>query len=138
MIPLAPVPQPQDLPPRWDGEPVTWTPWADHRTTLALHAKPEQLACHKCGTVDESLVCFGTRPPPPGDMETVPLRRHTRSGHPYESLRQVPARPVRDLTAYRCRHCSHDQVQDRRTGELWDLGPEDYGPQGSTPIDTLF
>ena len=132
---LPPVP---DMPPKWDGVPVKWSEWSNVRTTLALHAKPETLACRECGTVDESMVCFGTRPPPEGAPELVPVQRRTRSGKPYQSVEFNPARPVRDLWAYRCRHCGHDQVEDKRTGELWDLGPEDYTAEGSTPTDTLF
>lgn len=135
---LRPVPQPADMPPSWDGVPVKWSEWSEVRTTLALHAKPEQLACRECGAVDESLVCFGTRPPPEGATELVPVQRRTRSGKPYQVVEVNPAWPVRDLWAYRCRHCGHDQVEDKRTGELWDLGPEDYTAEGSTPADTLF
>ena len=35
------------------------------------------------------------------------------------------------LTAIRCRSCSHDAVVDA-DGNVWDLGPEDYGPAGSS------
>lgn len=135
---LRPVPQPADMPPKWDGVPVTWTEWSGVRTTLALHLRPEQLACTACGSIDERLVCFGKRPPDAGAVEVVPKLKRTRSGKAYESMVEVPARPVRDLWAYRCRHCGHDQVEDQRTGELWDLGPEDYGPEGSAPDGMLF
>lgn len=130
-------PRRHDMPPKWDGAPVTWSEWTGIRSTLALHAKPEQMACRKCGTVDESLVCFGTRQPAE-DTELGPVQKWTRSGKPYEVVQLRPARAVRDLWATRCRHCGQDQVEDKRTGDLWDLGPEDYGPDGSTPADTLF
>lgn len=126
-----------DLPPRWDGEPITWGQWAEHDTTLAYHAPADALACEKCGTVAERSVNWGSRPPA---TETVlsPVPKRTRKGREYINYEQVPAHPVRDLCALRCRHCGHDQVTDERTGELWDLGPEDYTAEGSGPIDTLF
>ncbi|MGH8605075.1 MAG: hypothetical protein ACREXR_20505, partial [Gammaproteobacteria bacterium] len=62
----------------------------------------------------------------------------TKSGRKYKVPHEVPSWPVRDLVAARCRHCGHDVVTDRRTGELWDLGEADYAPEGSYPSDTLF
>lgn len=103
----------QDLPPSWDGEPVSWTPWTAHRTTLAFHLPPDALACDQCGAVDEPATCWGIR------------------------AAEVPG-PIRDLSAARCRHCGHDVVTDHRTDQRWDLEPEDYGPGGSTPPGTLF
>lgn len=35
------------------------------------------------------------------------------------------------LVAIRCGSCGHDVVVDM-DGTVWDLGPEDYGPAGST------
>lgn len=35
------------------------------------------------------------------------------------------------LLAFRCLSCGHDVVVDHDY-EVWDLGPEDYGPAGST------
>lgn len=126
-----------DLPPSWDGVPVEWSGWSTHRTSLAYHATPDQLACRKCGSVDESLINWGKRPPA---AATYPGTRTktTRSGHRYEVAAEVPAWPVRDIWAARCRHCRHDVVTDERTGEVWDLDDEDYGPAGSTPSDVLF
>lgn len=99
------------LPDLWDWEPVQWDAWRDTRTTLILHVPAEHMACDKCGTVDENLVVFGKRPRRP-------------------DLGQEFA--VRDLHAFRCRHCGHDTVTDQRTGEHWDLDETDYGPAGST------
>lgn len=130
--------RPHDLPPQWDGEPVTWRPWHAARTTLQFHAPPEALACEQCGTVDEPAVARGSRPPADGATFTVSEPRRTRSGREYVRRVQRPAWPVRDLTAYRCRHCGHDQVRDDRTGEQWDLDAEDYGDDGSRPADVLF
>lgn len=135
--PLRLVHSAHDLPPSWDGQPVEWTPWNDARSTLPLHVPAEALACDKCGAVDESLISWGKRPP---DRPTYPGTRTktTKSGHRYEVAAEVPSWPVRDLSAARCRHCGHDVVTDTRTGESWDLEPEDYGPDGSTASDVLF
>lgn len=127
-----------DLPPSWDGVPVEWSTWSQDRTTIIHHAPPEQMACDQCGAVDEAMFSFGTRPPPDGATFSTTITKTTRSGHQYESRRDVPAWPVMDLVAARCRHCWHDVVTDQRTGERWDLEEEDYGPTGSTQTDTLF
>lgn len=129
--------RPFDLPPSWDGEPVTWGTWSEYDTTLAHHAPAEALACRECGAVAERAVNWGSRPPA---TETVlsPVTKRTRSGRTYINHEPRPARPVRDLCAFRCRHCGHDSVIDERTGESWELGPEDYTAEGSTPADTLF
>lgn len=101
------------LPDLWDWEPVQWGEWSPpRRSTLLLHMPAEAMACEKCGTVDENLVAFGKRPARP-------------------SMGQD--RPLRDLYAYRCRHCGHDTVTDQRTGEHWDLDESDYGITGSNP-----
>lgn len=114
MTALPPAAEWLDLPPFWDGEPVQWDPWKNIRTTLALHLPADALACDKCGTVDEPATCWGSRPAYPGPH------------------------PIRDLSAARCRHCGHDVVTDHRTDQTWDLEPEDYGPAGSHPTETLF
>ena len=126
-----------DLPPRWDGVPVTWGAWSEGVTTLIHHAPAEALACHKCGAVDERAIAWGSRPPA---TETIlsPVEKRTRSGRGYVNYEHVPAWPVRDLFAARCRHCGHDTVTDERTGDVWELDAEDYTTEGSTSPDTLF
>lgn len=127
-----------DLPISWDGEKVVWDEWSEVRSSLAYHATAEELACDKCGAVDESLIAWGLRDPPAGSMTTRQRTKTTRSGKKYDVVEEVPARPLRDIYAARCRHCGHDVVTDTRTDERWDLEEEDYGPGGSTPSDTLF
>lgn len=128
-----------DLPPSWDGVPVTWAPWSDHRSTLILHMPAERMACDKCGAVDESLISWGTRPAPEGETITINRAKTTRSGRKYRVAEEVPSWPIADLYAARCRHCGHDVVTDTRTDERWDLDPEDYGDAGSNyQPDTLF
>ena len=128
-----------DLPRKWDGEPVEWQGWSAGRTTLAFHLPADALACRKCGAVDEQLTNFGKRPPATPTYPSTRTRT-TRSGHQYESPVEVPSWPIVDLVANRCRHCRHDTVTDRRTDQVWDLELEDYGPDGSNPPqpETLF
>ncbi|QDG87138.1 hypothetical protein [Pseudarthrobacter sp. NIBRBAC000502770] len=125
-----------DLPLLWDGVPVTWDAWSDYRSTLPLHVPADKMACHECGAVDESLIAWGIRPPAESTFTTTTTKT-TRSGHKYEAQVEVPAYPVHDIYAARCRHCGHDVVTDTRTNETWDLDETDYGPEGSTG-DTLF
>lgn len=111
---LLGVPEGHDLPPLWDGETVQWGSWSHHETTIRFHVPAEQLACEQCGAIGESMISFGARAvaqPTPGWEHGALLR---------------------DLVAYRCRHCGHDRVQDRRDGTWWDLDASDYGDAGST------
>jgi hypothetical protein len=127
------------LPPKWDGVPVEWTAWRLDRTTIAYHAPADQLVCGKCGTVDESMHAMGKRLPPEGEMVRSTETRKLKSGRTYEREVWVPAWPVYDLFASRCRHCGHDAVTDQRTGDAWDLDESDYGPDGSNEVkDTLW
>jgi len=136
---LQSVPMAHDLPPFWDGVPVEWSDWSNGRTTLAYHATAAELACDKCGAVDENQVTKGKRPPPEGaTFEGRAFVKRTKSGRAYGITTKVDAWPVYDLAAFRCRHCGHDRVLDERTGETWDLDPDDYQDNGSWPTDTLF
>ncbi|AXH44440.1 hypothetical protein PP353_gp64 [Arthrobacter phage Kumotta] len=125
-----------DLPPFWDGEPVTWDEWSDVRTSLALHIPAHEMACDKCGAIDENLIVWGIRPPEAPTIMTTKTKT-LPSGRKYETQVEVKAHPLRDIYASRCRHCGHDVVTDTRTDERWDLDETDYGPEGST-ADTLF
>lgn len=127
-----------DLPPFWDGVPVTWDEWSDVRSTLILHAPADMMACEQCGAVDENLIAWGLRPPAEATVTTWRTKA-TKSGHKYGVPHEVEARPVRDIYAARCRHCGHDRVTDTRTDEVWDLDETDYTPEGSYEHnDTLF
>lgn len=127
------------LPATWDGVPVEWTDWRLDRTTLAYHAPLDELVCGKCGTVDESMHAMGKRPPAEGEMVRSTQTRKLKSGRTYEREVWVPAWPVYDLFAARCRHCGHDTVTDQRTGQAWDVDDSDYGPNGSWADEqTLF
>lgn len=127
-----------DLPPAWDGVPVEWSEWSKGNTTLVHHIPLEQLACGECGALDEPSVSFGKRPVAAGETLTATRTKTTKRGDKYEVPYEVPAWPVRDLIASRCRHCNHDVVTDLRTNERWDLEDGDYTPLGSYPSGLLF
>jgi len=101
------------LPSKWDGLPVEW---GDLRLvtggSLDLHLPP---VCGECGSTASPWRAGGV----------LLLARDEHTG-----------RQVRHLALYaqRCRECMHDVVYDERTGQSWDLGPEDYGPDGSTEV----
>lgn len=93
------------LPVSWDGVPVEWGPWEPAAPIFICdrsRRKPLVDVCTACGRPSASQ----------------PLAWGKRRG-------------VRDLVAFRCMGCGHDSVLDRRTDEAWELGPEDYGRDGS-------
>ncbi len=93
-----------DLPPRWDGNPVTWEPWDDTQTTLRFHLAPD--ACDECGATWEPLSTSG------------------RAGTAKDPL---------FLVAFRCKACKHDVVYDLEHHRSWDLDADDYDDVGSSP-----
>lgn len=137
---LTALPSLHDLPPAWDGRPVTWGPWRETRTSLVFHTSPQDQACTACGLIGEPDIALGTVPPDPGETVDVPNIRTLRSGRTYQSgMKAIPAWPVVCLVAFRCTGCGHDTVLDQRTDETWDLDPDDYGPDGSTgPAGSLW
>lgn len=129
------LPGVHDLPPKWDGRTVTWGPWRELRSSIAFHAPAEDLACTRCGLIAEPLTAGGWVQPNPGETFTVDDERRLPSGRVYaRGTKEVPAWALLCLCATRCAGCRHDTVHDERTGETWDLGSEDYGPDGSTAI----
>ena len=100
------------LPAYWDGMPVEWGDLAVTRGSLDLHLPPK---CDACGSTTAPYRAGGT----------LTLGADKRSGRPLRRLA---------LYAQRCRVCQHDVIYDERTGQSWDLGPEDYGPQGSSDV----
>lgn len=107
-----------DLPPAWDGHPVTWGPWHAATTTLRFHLELHELACEACGSLEEQLVATGRRAA--GDVDQV-----------VEGGRVVLSDADTRLYAFRCPDCGHDQVLEG--DELWDLDETDYGDDGSRP-----
>lgn len=108
------VPAENDLPPLWDGVPVTWLGWTVTWSTVMLHLPIDQVACDKCGGLGNRGINWGTRPT--DDVS-----------------------PCRDIVAARCQDCGHDTVTCHRTKTTWDLDPDDYSDAGSTETkETLF
>lgn len=93
-----------DLPPRWDGAPITWDGWTEPGF-ICPPPKEHERACDQCGAIDT---------------------KRTNIGRTYAS-RLVD----RILLASRCRHCKHDTVYDMHDDHLWDLDPSDYSDAGS-------
>ena len=94
------------LPISWDDEPVEWGLWEPAIQIFicdrSSRRKYQPEVCAGCGRPSHGQpMCWGKR------------------------------RGIRDLVAFRCTGCGHDSVLDRRTGESWELGPEDYGLAGS-------
>lgn len=109
------IPAQHDLPPSWDGVPVTWGEWGTSDSSLAYHLPLDQLACTMCGSLAGVRINWGTR---------------------YDD---EEGRQIRNLWVARCEDCGHDTVHDEGTDETWDLDPDDYGDEGSTETkDTLF
>lgn len=102
-----------DLPPKWDGRPVTWRGWRDLPTDgvfICFRGKePEPDHCKACGSVATSRVNRGTTAMRLGGKDRI----------------------IDVLSAYRCPDCHHDVVNVEDTGEWWDLDHTDYGPEGS-------
>lgn len=121
-----------DLPPRWDGRAVVWTPWREVHSSIVFHAPAADLACTRCGLIAEPLTAGGWVQPNPGETVTVNNEHRLPSGSVYtRGTKDVLARPVLCLHATRCPGCGHDVVWDERTDETWDLEPADYGDSGS-------
>lgn len=90
-----------DLPPRWDDEPVTWTPWkSEPHTTLVFHTPLKDQACRVCGSLDTGQVAAGV------------------------------IGGIVQLQVTRC-DCGLDTVYDRDADEAWTLDADDYGDTGS-------
>lgn len=103
----------RDLPAKWDGTPVRWREWRDVWSSADIHWPRE--AC-SCGSTARPLRAGGT--------VLTPSAEHGRA----------PSWPLW-LHAQRCPDCQHDVIYDARTGETWDLGPEDYGRDGSSHVE---
>lgn len=126
------------LPPVWDGNPVKWDPFKDEQVTICGRGSTRLLKVARCdcGSTRSPLVAAGWRQPLPGETRESTHPKTGRFGRTVHVPTTVPAIPVRDLTAQRCPDCGLDTVWDMRTDEWWELGPEDYGPEGSTrPVE---
>jgi hypothetical protein len=122
------------LPPMWDGLRVDWTLQRNADRIFICPPPPmEERFCTSCGAEGGRTAWSGLVHPPDG--ETMPLEKKIpmAGGRSRTVTVQVPAWPVIGLIAWRCGHCHLDEVWDMRSNEVWTLGPEDYGPAGSTP-----
>lgn len=122
----------QGLPSSWDGWAVKWERFEESIPVQICPPPKEHWRC-ECGSVKEPLTAHGWRQPKPGELTESTKRKMGRFGRWVYVPVKVAARwPVVDLFAFRCRDCGTDEVWDMRTNEWWTLGPEDYGPDGST------
>lgn len=123
----------RDLPPKWDGVPVTWgEPHAVGATFICPPPK-EPEACTECGqlAVDGADTYLGRVPGEP----VQPFWTRNRYGQPVKKPGWDVLEPA--LLATRCLGCGHDQVVDLRTNEVWDLDDTDYGEEGSVHPDQV-
>lgn len=127
---MQPLPTVHDLPPYWDGQRVEWTEWHPP-TPMFICPPPKPDRCPMCGMAEQPSHAYGTVHPPAGATELREVRRRTASGRTYTRQAEVPAGPTRRLMAMRCPACTHDQVLDLSSGELWNLDPGDYNDEGS-------
>lgn len=97
----------QDLPLRWDGEPVTWSPFQPFGVTFLC--PPRFQLCGFC------------------ESSRAPETAHGRIPVTHKAV----TRNVLALIAFRCPDCAGDYVLDIRTDETWDLDETDYTPFGS-------
>lgn len=110
-----------DLPPKWDGHSVEWHGWETPPRPFCAHSRysPDSPCCVTCGYIGEQVQNRGTVRSE-YVLQGISSSRRTRSF-------------VRNLTAFRCQHCGHDQVLDSLDdyGRLWDLEDKDYTSAGS-------
>ena len=98
-----------DLPPAWDGHPVTWRNWEKLAAAVFICPPPKIPAhCEVCGSVEEPLRNRGTVAPHPPLMPWI-------------------------LYVQRCPDCFTDLVWDLNDDQWWTLDHTDYGDTGSAP-----
>lgn len=100
-----------DLPPRWDGEPVTWAPWGQDSLTVFICPPLAPEPCSWCGSTAGEDTATGT-------------------------LRSRWRRQQDRLVVHRCRGCLRDRVLECWSGQWWDLDEHDYEPGGSYATST--
>lgn len=119
------VKTPNDLPPRWDGNIVEWSPWKlTERGSIIFHQPLSSTACARCGLLEHRVwISRGARAVLPSiTLEQIRAATKARKGGKYALVR---------FYAERCLGCGHDQVYDLDEDELWDLDPSDYTDDGS-------
>lgn len=96
-----------DLPPKWDGRPVTWHGW-DAGVTTYVCPEPNRECCQFCGSLEPAVFNRGSRRVIEGRDRFMP-----------------------SLYAYRCPTCRRDIVEETGSDEAWELEPSDYGDEGA-------
>lgn len=105
-----------DLPPEWDGHPVSWDRgWSERR--IFICPPPSGPRCDQCGSTKPPLMKTGLVGP-----------FVTAARNKYNEI--VTSRNYVALRAMRCPECHTDLVMDG-AGDVWEMGPEDYGARGS-------
>lgn len=118
-----------DLPPMWDDRAAVWDDWTrEPWTSASFHIPIGAFACRRCGVVDQKWSAKGV-------VAVLPSITHSQI-RAAQAARKVGKYALVRLYATRC-HCGHDTVLDFETNDLWDLDPDDYGPQGSLHPDTI-
>lgn len=116
-----------DLPPRWDGHPVTWTSWGPVPAAF-LCPPPAGPRCPSCHTDAGQLHAAGT---------ILRELRTSSTGSTGSVVRARTGGPLGRLDVFRCTGCQLDTVHDQ-DGGIWDLDATDYGPNGSQPPAALL
>ncbi len=129
-----------DLPPKWDGRVVVWSGWeyVPPSSMTMWHSRGRDV-CQGCGRPDteRGFPCWSTNQGLRASSQLLTVddfhaEEARRAALPEPLRGRVTRHFWRDLTAFRCHHCSLDTVWDTATDEMWVLDHTDYGPEGST------
>lgn len=130
-----------DLPPKWDGHVVAWTPWEYARAGVFICPPPRFGAevCEGCRlpTTEKGFPCWSTSKGLRADsphltLADFALEEAARARLPKLVQGKLPCHWWIELYVSRCHHCDLDTVTDSTTGEVWTLDLTDYGDEGST------
>ncbi len=114
-----------DLPPRWNGRAVFWSPWTRLNGVFPFPA-PHSRRCQRCGDTRPAMISVGRIW---DDSSTAPIRR--RSWWPWPRRAPVGQRRLlATITTFRCPGCQLDSVLDD-DATLWILDPPDYTDFGA-------
>lgn len=121
-----------DMPPRWDGLAVRWTPWEPQLVGFICPPPKTRPCCSRCGSPHPPVVARGyIARSAVVTPEMLAANDAARDRLPFGQRHRVKPLALLRLHAFRCQDCRHDEVWDRDTDELFDLDPTDYGDEGS-------
>lgn len=127
-----------DLPPKWDGKVVIWQGWEYVHSGAFLCPAPSREVCEGCGmpTMERGFPCWSTNwgllaASAILTREDYLAEEAKRARLPEKLRHKVTRHWWRSLCAFRCHHCSLDNVWDTTSGEMWTLDHADYGDKGS-------